>query len=93
MKFVALIPNIFTFLNLFFGCVAIVQGLQGDLYLLAVFVLLGIVCDFFDGFFARILKVNSKLGIELDSLSDLVTFGITSSIVMFSLLLNSNLII
>ena len=74
MKFVALIPNIFTFLNLFFGCVAIVQGLQGDLYLLAVFVLLGIVCDFFDGFFARILKVNSKLGIELDSLSDLVTF-------------------
>jgi len=93
MKFVALIPNIFTFLNLFFGCVAIVQGLQGDLYLLAVFVLLGIVCDFFDGFFARILKVNSKLGIELDSLSDLVTFGITSSIVMFSLLSNSNLII
>ena len=93
MKFVKFIPNLFTFLNLFFGCVAIVQGLKGDLFLLAIFVLLGIVCDFFDGFFARILKVNSQLGVQLDSLSDLVTFGITPSLVMFSYLSNSDFIL
>jgi len=93
MKYAKFIPNLFTFLNLFFGCVAIVQGLKGDLFLLAIFVLLGIVCDFFDGFFARILKVNSQLGVQLDSLSDLVTFGITPSIVMFSYLSNSDFIL
>ena len=93
MKFAKFIPNLFTFLNLFFGCVAIVQGLKGDLFLLAIFVLLGVVCDFFDGFFARILKVNSQLGVQLDSLSDLVTFGITPSIVMFSYLSNSDFIL
>ena len=93
MKFVKFIPNLFTFLNLFFGCVAIVQGLKGDLFLLATFVLMGVVCDFFDGFFARILKVNSQLGVQLDSLSDLVTFGITPSIVMFSYLSNSDFIL
>ena len=93
MKFVKFIPNLFTFLNLFFGCVAIVQGLKGDLFLLAIFVLLGIICDFFDGFFARILKVNSQLGVQLDSLSDLVTFGITPSLVMFSYLSNSDFIL
>ena len=93
MKYAKFIPNLFTFLNLFFGCVAIVQGLKGDLFLLAIFVLLGIICDFFDGFFARILKVNSQLGVQLDSLSDLVTFGITPSIVMFSYLSNSDFIL
>jgi len=93
MNFAKSIPNLFTFLNLFFGCVAIVQGLKGDLVLLATFVLLGVVCDFFDGFFARILKVNSQLGVQLDSLSDLVTFGITPSLVMFSYLSNSDFIL
>ena len=86
MKFVSVIPNIFTFLNLFFGCVAIVQGLQGDLYLLAVFVLFGIVCDFFDGFFARILKVENALGIQLDSMADLITSGIAPSFILFKLI-------
>ena len=93
MKYAKFIPNLFTFLNLFFGCVAIVQGLKGDLFLLAIFLLLGVICDFFDGFFARILKVNSQLGVQLDSLSDLVTFGITPSIVMFSYLSNSDFIL
>jgi len=92
MKFLWFLPNTFTFLNLFFGCVAVVIGLNGDLDGLAVFVLFGLVCDFLDGFFARILNVKSKLGVQLDSLSDLVTFGLTSSIVMFSLLSNSTYI-
>ena len=92
MKFFWFLPNTFTFLNLFFGCVAVVLGLNGDIDGLAAFVLLGLVCDFLDGFFARMLNVKSKLGVQLDSLSDLVTFGLTSSIVMFTLLSNSTFI-
>ncbi len=93
MKFLWFLPNTFTFLNLFFGCIAVVFGVKGDLNSLVIFVLLGLVCDFLDGFFARILNVKSKIGVHLDSLSDLVTFGLTSSIVMFTLLSNSNYII
>ena len=93
MKFLWFLPNTFTFLNLFFGCVAVVLGLNGDLEALAVFVLLGLVCDFLDGFFARMLNVKSRLGVQLDSLSDIVSFGLTSSIVIFVLLKKSNYII
>ena len=93
MKFLWFLPNTFTFLNLFFGCVAIVFGLNGHLELLGKFVLLGLICDFLDGFSARVLNIKSKIGVQLDSLSDLVTFGLTSSIVMFILLSNSNYII
>ena len=66
---------------------------MGDLEKLALFVCLGIICDFFDGFFARLLKVDSKLGVQLDSLSDLVTFGLTSSIVMLNLIGSSSFVI
>jgi len=93
MKLLYYIPNTLTLLNLFFGCVAVVYGLNGDLKTLALFVLLGMLCDFFDGFFARLLKIKSKLGSQLDSLSDLVTFGMSSSIVIFVLLNNSTFII
>lgn len=93
MKLLSLIPNTLTFLNLFFGCIAIVYGLNGDLRTLAFFVFIGMLCDFFDGFFARLLNVNSKIGAQLDSFSDLVTFGLSSSVVMFILLSNSSFII
>ena len=89
MKLFSFIPNAFTLLNLFFGCIAVVYGINGDLKTLAFFVVLGLICDFFDGFFARLFKVDSKLGIQLDSLSDLVTFGMTSSVVMLNLIENS----
>lgn len=93
MKIFNFIPNFLTLSNLFFGCVAVVYGVMGDLEKLALFVSLGIICDFFDGFFARLLKVDSKLGVQLDSLSDLVTFGLTSSIVMLNLIGSSSFVI
>ena len=93
MKLFSFIPNAFTLLNLFFGCVAVVLGLSGNLEYLLLFVVLGLVCDFLDGFFARLLKVNSTLGVQLDSLSDLVSFGMTSSVVMFLLIQKSELVL
>tara|TARA_B100000768_G_scaffold181351_1_gene203950 strand:+ start:1144 stop:1857 length:714 start_codon:yes stop_codon:yes gene_type:complete len=93
MKLLSLLPNTLTFLNLFFGCIAVVYGLNGDLKSLALFVFFGLLCDFFDGFTARLLNVKSKIGAQLDSFSDLVTFGLTSSVVMFILLSNSSYII
>ena len=71
MKLFNFVPNFLTLTNLFFGCIAVVFGVMGDLEKLALFVSLGLICDFFDGFFARLLKVDNKLGVQLDSLSDL----------------------
>lgn len=93
MKVFNFIPNFLTLSNLFFGCIAVVYGVVGDLEKLALFVSLGLICDFFDGFFARLLKVDSKIGVQLDSLSDLVTFGLTSSVVMVDLIGSSSFVI
>ena len=93
MKVFNFIPNFLTLSNLFFGCIAVVCGVVGDLEKLALFVSLGLICDFFDGFFARLLKVDSKIGVQLDSLSDLVTFGLTSSVVMVDLIGSSSFVI
>ena len=93
MKLFNFIPNLLTLTNLFFGCVAVVFGVMGDLEKLALFVSLGLICDFFDGFFARLLKVDNKLGVQLDSLSDLVTFGLTSSIVILNIIGSSTFVI
>ena len=86
MKIFNFIPNFLTLSNLFFGCVAVVYGVMGDLEKLALFVSLGIICDFFDGFFARLFKVSSPLGLQLDSLADMVTSGVVPGFVMFVLL-------
>ncbi len=82
------IPNIITLLNLFCGCIAVIFGVQGHLELTALFVALGIGFDFFDGFAARILNAHSELGLQLDSLADMVTSGVAPGIVMFQLLSN-----
>ena len=92
MKILWFLPNILTFANLFFGCVGIVYGISGDLKTLSICVLIGCICDFFDGFFARLFNVDSSLGTQLDSFSDLVTFGFSSSVVMFNLILNSDFV-
>ena len=55
----------------------------------AIFVLIGIFFDFFDGFLARLLKVQSEFGIQLDSLADMVTSGVVPGIVMFQLFMRS----
>ncbi|WP_298312435.1 CDP-alcohol phosphatidyltransferase family protein [uncultured Aquimarina sp.] len=80
------IPNIITLLNLFCGCIATIFAVQGALELAALFVALGIGFDFFDGFAARILNVQSELGLQLDSLADMVTSGLVPGIVMFQML-------
>ena len=80
------IPNFITLLNLFSGCVAVIFALQGNMKLTALFVCLGIFFDFFDGFVARKLNVQSELGVQLDSLADMVTSGLVPGLVLFYLL-------
>lgn len=80
------IPNIITLFNLFCGSLAVIFAVHDNLYAAAVFVVLGIVFDFFDGFAARILNVKSELGVQLDSLADMITSGLVPGIVLFKLL-------
>ncbi|MAP54791.1 CDP-alcohol phosphatidyltransferase family protein [Altibacter sp.] len=80
------IPNIITSLNLLCGCVAILFAISGDMVTAAFFVFFGIFFDFFDGLAARLLKAQSKVGLELDSLADVVTSGVAPALVMVQLL-------
>ncbi len=80
------IPNFITLLNLFCGCIAVIFAVLGQLEFTALFVMLGIGFDFFDGLAARILDVKSELGLQLDSLADMVTSGVAPGIVMYQLL-------
>lgn len=80
------LPNLFTFLNLSAGLVGILFALENQLIAAAIMVLMGIFFDFFDGFFARILKVTSELGKQLDSLADIVTSGVVPGLIIFQLL-------
>lgn len=79
------VPNTITLLNLFCGCIALVSIANGDFYGGFIFVCLGIFLDFFDGFFARLFKVSSPLGLQLDSLADMVTSGVVPGYVMYSM--------
>lgn len=98
------IPNIFTLLNLFFGCLAIVCILQNGIipatdeegapllvvpekiWLASLFIGLAAVIDFLDGFVARLLKAGSEMGKQLDSLSDLVSFGVAPGMIVYQFL-------
>jgi len=99
------IPNLFTLLNLFFGCIAIVFTLQTDAVIIyvndqfessfnipekltwaAIFILLAGVVDFLDGFVARLMHATSALGKQLDSLSDIVSFGVAPAAILYQLL-------
>jgi len=79
------IPNLITLLNLFCGSIAAIFAVEDNLFMAAVFVMLGIIFDFFDGFAARLLDVKSELGLQLDSLADMVTSGVVPGIVIFKL--------
>jgi CDP-diacylglycerol--serine O-phosphatidyltransferase len=84
------IPNLITLLNLFCGCIAMVFAMNKDFEMAFYFVSLGIFLDFFDGFFARLFKVSSPLGLQLDSLADMVTSGVVPGIVMYQLMGSSS---
>jgi len=80
------IPNIITLLNVFCGSVAVIFAANGNFVMASIFVFLGIFFDFFDGLVARKLDVQSDLGIQLDSLADMITSGLVPGIIMFKLL-------
>jgi CDP-diacylglycerol---serine O-phosphatidyltransferase len=100
------IPNLFTLLNLIFGCIAIVLILQVGQSIVIMnndtgaydpffpeklawgsfFIFLAAVVDFLDGFVARLFKATSKMGEQLDSLSDLVSFGVAPGMILYQLL-------
>lgn len=80
------IPNIITSLNLVSGCIASYFAANANLDFALYFMLLGLLFDFFDGFTARLLGVSSPIGKELDSLADVVTFGVTPSLMLFHVL-------
>lgn len=82
------IPNALTCGNLLCGCLAIVQAFEGNLVYAAYLVGLAAIFDFFDGFAARLLRVASPIGKDLDSLADMVTFGVVPGIIMFKLFLH-----
>lgn len=85
------IPNFITLLNLFCGSIAIIFAVNGNMLATALFVFIGIFFDFFDGLLARKLNVQSELGLQLDSLADMVTSGLVPGLVMFYLLELSNI--
>jgi len=77
------IPNSITCCNLICGCIAITFAITGNLGMALLFIVLGAVFDFFDGMTARLLGVSSPIGKELDSLADVVTFGVAPSMMVF----------
>lgn len=99
------IPNLFTLLNLFAGCMAVVFALQTNTVIFyindqynssfnipeklswaAICIIIAAIIDFLDGFVARLLKATSELGKQLDSLSDLVSFGVAPAVILYQLL-------
>ncbi|MEO5682989.1 MAG: CDP-alcohol phosphatidyltransferase family protein [Chitinophagaceae bacterium] len=99
------IPNIFTLLNLMFGCCAIVFALQTEsiiiiqaddsstsfsmperLYYAAICIAIAAFIDFLDGFLARLLNASGEMGKQLDSLSDVVSFGVAPAVILFQFL-------
>ena len=80
------IPNFLTCCNLICGCLGIVYCLEGRTIPAAYFVWVAAIFDFFDGFAARMLKVTSPIGKELDSLADMVSFGLLPSLVMYKMI-------
>lgn len=84
------IPNAITCLNLFSGCLGVIYAFRGDLQYASLAILVAAVFDFLDGMVARALKAYSDIGKELDSLADMVSFGLLPSVIVYHLFLKSN---
>jgi CDP-diacylglycerol--serine O-phosphatidyltransferase len=80
------IPNFLTVCNLLCGCIGIVKVFEGDIHIAAYLIWIAAFFDFLDGFAARMLKVKSAIGKELDSLADMVTFGVLPSMILYVLI-------
>lgn len=83
MKQMFNIPNLFTASNLMCGIISIILALSGRLEWACYFIYFAAIFDFFDGFLARKLKISSEMGKQLDSLADMVTFGVAPGILVF----------
>jgi CDP-diacylglycerol---serine O-phosphatidyltransferase len=79
------IPNFITSLNILAGCLSIVASAEGFSVLASLFVFTAAVFDFFDGFAARLLHAYSEIGKQLDSLADMVSFGVAPAFIMYNL--------
>lgn len=80
------VPNTITALNLASGSMAVFLGIEGELGLAAIFILAAAIFDFFDGMAARLLGAYSEIGKQLDSLADLVSFGLAPAAMLFTML-------
>lgn len=83
------IPNILTLLNLFCGCIAIVLVFNGAYTHASWLIVIAAVFDFLDGTAARLLNARSELGKQLDSLADVVSFGVAPASIMYALMVNT----
>ncbi len=83
------VANIITGFNLMFGVSSIILTFSGRLEWAVLAIIAGAICDFLDGFVARLMKQPSELGKQLDSLADLVTFGVAPGLIVFVLLILS----
>ena len=84
------IPNIITSINVFFGTLAVIAALQDDLTTVLWCITISLVADFFDGFAARLLGVSGRMGRELDSMADMVSFGVLPGVLTYRLMLTQN---
>lgn len=98
------VPNLFTLLNLFFGCIAVIFILQNGISIMynpdgtqlvdmpekiwfaSLFIALATLVDFLDGFVARLFKVASAFGKQIDSLADVVSFGVAPGMILYQFL-------
>ena len=77
------IPNFITLMNLLAGIISIYLGMKGELQLSAALIFLAAIMDFLDGMLARVLNAKSPIGAQLDSLADIVSFGVAPAFVFF----------
>lgn len=80
------IPNTVTLANLLCGCLALISIFTNQLEMVPLFIGISLLADYFDGLLARLLKVNSPMGRELDSLADMVSFGVVPGAMLFYLI-------
>jgi len=83
------IPNILTLFNLTLGLLGIIYALSGEYFIVFWLIVAAMIFDFLDGLFAKILKAQSEIGKQLDSLADMVSFGVVPGLLLFYLTSNT----
>lgn len=85
------IPNALTLINLFFGCIGVFACATSNYKIVPICIAISLIADFLDGFVARLLKVKSELGGQLDSLADMVSFGVLPGVMFVQLIGMTNM--